>query len=77
MTIAWTYGGGNGYANSGACGENGDVFQAVVLQDALPFSEIPVQSKKEVKYFSYFQIHNRSYWIRRCTNTKDATQNIC
>ena len=50
MKIAWTYGGGNGYANSGACGENGDVFQAVVLQDALPFSEIPVQSKKEVKW---------------------------
>lgn len=42
-------------------GVNGDVVQAVVLQDALPYSEIPVQSKKEVKYFSYFQIHNRSY----------------
>ena len=58
-------------------GVNGDVVQAVVLQDALPYSEIPIQSKKKVNYFSYFQIHNRSYWIRRCTNTKDTTQNIC
>ena len=58
-------------------GVNGDVVQAVVLQDALPYSETPIQSKKEVNYFSYFQIHNRSYWIRRCTNTKDTTQNIC
>ena len=58
-------------------GVNSDVNQAIVLQDALSYSKIPFQSKKEVKYFSYFQIHNRSYWIRRCTNTKDATQNIC
>lgn len=42
-------------------GVNSDVVQAVVLQDALPSSEIPIQSKKKVKYFSYFQIHNRSY----------------
>ena len=56
---------------------NSDVVQAIVVQDALPSSKIPIQSKNEVKYFSYFQIHNRSYWIRRCTNTKDTTQNIC
>ena len=42
-------------------GMNSDVVQAIVLQDALPSSKIPFQSKKEVKYFSYVQIHNRSY----------------
>ena len=42
-------------------GVNGDVVQAVVLQDALPYSETPIQSKKKVNYFSYFQIHNGSY----------------
>jgi len=40
---------------------NSDVVQAIVVQDALPSSKIPIQSKNEVKYFSYFQIHNRSY----------------
>lgn len=28
---------------------NNDVVQAIVLQDALPSSEIPIQSKKEVR----------------------------